>query len=875
MSQVASPEPMTADAGNASGLSSLRTWLQSDRLRWTIWKENRLVLPLFFSLVGVIFLVMLLRSFVWFDSRMYVRNADRFLPLLFPTLMAFGLSIILVLQEREQRTLDWLRTLPISSGELMRFKVAVALVWLVGCWLLSIATDRLLNPRDPISLTEIAAIGGNYAAPIMPLSFPFWIVQSFMILAAGAYASWKFPTALGAVATTCGIVAIPLLVAASLDSMYRLPADDASRIAFYGNLILILPLAALGYWQAKRTLSPALPTPPSRLTGQSQAEQSQSAAALAHSDLDGAAQWGGTACQIRASYCAIIWQTIASTWRSLALFAAMFVGGLVLLFGTVAVQDDNAASPIIAILSSISMVLALAWSGVIIFQGDGSQASLRFLADRGHRAGWSLLARHVVTIAMLSSLALVYMFASTWFTVSANNQSEPLWIPSPLAVVLIGATLYSVSAWVSQLVREPIIAYLVGPIVALIALAWLIFTCTEMLAPLWLVLVIGVVMPVLITGIQMRRFADGTDRPLCYVLAAAGLVLLVAVPLLPAVQHVRAIDRPDSTLIAQWLDEGIGRRQKNGTPVVLRFMVEQLDESATVSQGLSTRGAAYRVGPNDEEMGQAIDRLLRNQRRTPDELVDELNILRRDPSRSARPGSKAFLGNFYHALELARVSASNAGDDGGMAQADKELNLNQWIDAASRIAAAFRLEDSWIVQDSADVLEIWLADVLNDSELVEIVNQQTRREAIDRLPQSEQRDLMRRSAVLSSWAQFATEVQRHRYTSFAYDKGIQKAPSSLIPWSKVPRSEAIVSAVISGLEAGDTVGPAWRRKLHNLMGGDPESFDDGPYGPKFRSHPAVELIRPYDSAPAVYWHMDWEDSIDRLKSQVEGDSDNE
>ena len=102
-------------------------------LRYLCWKEVRQVLPLVWMQLGLGLCLQLL--FLLHPNRMFV---PRFLVFAgMPSLFAVGAGVLLVGQEKERRTLDWLRSLPIAARDLVAVKLATGLVALIAVWCLN------------------------------------------------------------------------------------------------------------------------------------------------------------------------------------------------------------------------------------------------------------------------------------------------------------------------------------------------------------------------------------------------------------------------------------------------------------------------------------------------------------------------------------------------------------------------------------------------------------------------------------------------------------------------------------------------------------------------------------------------------------------
>ncbi|MEO8269896.1 MAG: ABC-2 transporter permease, partial [Aureliella sp.] len=99
------------------------------------WKELRQLLPL----VGLLFIVGLLLQLLTLvtPSDFEWRNAAVVLGM--PGLFAAGAGALLVGQEKELHTFNWLRSLPVPPRDVVRTKLLAGLLGLLLVWLVSLS----------------------------------------------------------------------------------------------------------------------------------------------------------------------------------------------------------------------------------------------------------------------------------------------------------------------------------------------------------------------------------------------------------------------------------------------------------------------------------------------------------------------------------------------------------------------------------------------------------------------------------------------------------------------------------------------------------------------------------------------------------------
>ena len=183
-------------------------------LRHLCWKEVRQVLPLVWMVLGLgvcVQLLLLLLSDRAFVPRFFLVFAGM------PSLFAVGAGVLLVGQEKERRTLDWMRSLPIGPADLMAVKLATGLFALAGVWglnLLLVVLVKVASGRWPTATTADALLN--------PAGWVYlWPLQSIFLLLAGFTTAWFFRSSLVALLALIPLALLPGLIAEGADVVYR------------------------------------------------------------------------------------------------------------------------------------------------------------------------------------------------------------------------------------------------------------------------------------------------------------------------------------------------------------------------------------------------------------------------------------------------------------------------------------------------------------------------------------------------------------------------------------------------------------------------------------------------------------------------------
>ena len=210
-------------------------------------------------------------------------------------------------------------------------------------------------------------------------------------------------------------------------------------------------------------------------------------------------------------------------------------------------------------------------------------------------------------------------------------------------------------------------------------------------------------------------------------------------------------------------------------------------------------------------------------------------------------------------MQFARLGVSNTEQP----TADQIELLQQWVTVVSEMVCGMRNSAGYVDQQIADVFEIWLADTLADESVAKHIDPGVIAVAVNRLPSVADRQKSRRRSVLTTWHRYRSEA--HRYRSFVLDQGIGFAPPGLTPWLKDRRAEAIVMAMLDGIE--NPADNAWLESLHEYQLSPAVDIQQSPYGQAFRTLSAIKTVDLLGKYPGRYWGMDWERDIEDFKEQ--------
>ena len=165
-------------------------------------------------------------------------------------------------------------------------------------------------------------------------------------------------------------------------------------------------------------------------------------------------------------------------------------------------------------------------------------------------------------------------------------------------------------------------------------------------------------------------------------------------------------------------------------------------------------------------------------KQSPEKMIENLNSLNRQPSLAASAIDLSWFRGVFDEMHLVRleVTSNRTPSD------DQIRQMQQWVKAASQIAERFRRSVDSDDQEIADILERELADVFLDTTVTKHLDRTVIRQAINRLPSTQERNASRRRSVLASWHISLDRRRVHR--RFELDHGIHHAPPGLTPWLK-------------------------------------------------------------------------------------------
>ncbi|MCC9657288.1 ABC transporter permease [Rhodopirellula halodulae] len=424
------------------------------RMSHLIWKDFQMLKPL--AIAAAIGILALYGLAVLRSSVDPVADPDLItlsvLWVLVPNLVALGVPPMSLGTENEERTLDWLRTLPVKWWQVLLSKMLVgfaawffALLLATACFVLSYVVLR-----GGWSWQRVSTINGMES--LIEL-----LAYSVGLLLCGWVAALLVRNPIGSVLLVLPfILGVTLLwnalVAELIDTPFRngstfLEADASQRALLLGLAVVftgVLSAAVVGL--ARR-----------RLAGTSDAKWQAPIIAQAYQPTVVQVAWHGKPSRMRA----LLWQQLRQTRMVLG-------AALILLLGTILLSIADPRSNFMEPLFALAWPMMLLVLGVATFHGDRRGCRQGFFADRGWPATLIWLTRLIPTgsMALVLALALPFVSSSRWHFGPPHFQAYGT--QAFVWAILVQCMLFVLGVLTGQWGRRPSLAFFGAPVVALL-----------------------------------------------------------------------------------------------------------------------------------------------------------------------------------------------------------------------------------------------------------------------------------------------------------------------------------------------------------------------------------------------------------------------
>lgn len=688
----------------ASTEQTSRTAYQQPRSleRWSrlFWKEAKQLAPLLCILLVIAALLQLI-GLTFAES--FRSQWHRFVFVCIPPLFALGAGALSVSQEKEQRTIHWLSSLPIDRKLLVMMKLAAGITTLVVCWIVSLLCFWIVTGEPPRLNAESTRI--VYLV----------IVNSFFLVLISFVSAWVFPSSTIALLAIIPMACVPLvfLYLQTLffkESFYQ---SVGSTIANYVAAFLLF--VWLGVIYARDTIVARPSKLVMALPISSRLERTASPSWLLVTQPPSTT---------------LLWQVIKQNWL-ITIFGIAVV--LVPLLSSL-LRSESAL-----VLGLIAYGLLIAALGASIFGYDAARKRVRFLADRGIDPGKVWWSRQIIPLGFLGLFVFFASF-SLWFFSKLN----------PLhGLMIIGCLLmiYFATQWSSQWFPSSILNACAAPAVGLCAVGFSVFAVDAFGAGV-LQFVVAFLLMLMATHTMMRPWMDGRFdlrywighasfcAVIAFVLTIHWFTALFAYPRLSPVVRAEMTQTISSaktypTGFSLVLDPALPR----GIPLdpdLNNSFLESTDPTIAPNQTERTETPITdgKIADWNSQRDRYYDAIEEQLDRRPGPTHDSLDVLR-------------FVTND---ASLARLNAKR------MESADEEkLRYSRALKIAHALVARLRLSPFLMEQDLADRLEFWMTGECRIPETKNWLGKESYKSIAQGLANRTARNEARKRAIAKSW----------------------------------------------------------------------------------------------------------------------------
>ncbi len=470
-------------------------------------KECRQLAPLFLALGG---LTVMLQLFIVAWGPNNPQELQQGIAFLLPALFAIGAGAMLVSQEKELRTLQWLTSLPAPSYLLVLSKFLAAALGLVLIWCLSLSVGLAVQPELVSKVSH--GLGPTYSSGI-ELTWKY-IANSFFLLVAGFVSGWIFGSAWLAM-----VMVIPLAFIPTLLGNLSFFNDSPFQVKYRGYFdcliyaISAMLLVPVGYYFGRGAFAA-----PSQnwLSGIQFRRRDRIVSTRISPSWR---PWPSSA--------AALWQIGLQNRMLLAAGVALVLMPFVpLTFPSLQAgsrEYRNSMELTVALYS-----LFVCWLGASVFASDGFYNRIRFLSDRGISPGLIWWSRILFPALSVVAFGVALVLTARWYLPADNPLTQQFYGPLSSWAVAFG-----ISLWCTQWFRRPFLSFVVAPVVVLGAVIyfWDSILGTLGISQYWIIP--AALVPPIASRVMLRPWMDGRFDLRVKLQHGAFALLILAIPMIP------------------------------------------------------------------------------------------------------------------------------------------------------------------------------------------------------------------------------------------------------------------------------------------------------------------------------------------------------
>lgn len=767
-------------------------------------KEAKQLAPLLAVLLGCGVLLQLLGLLQETANRIGFHTTGL---LLIPVLFAVGAGPLLVSQEKEQRTLRWMASLPVRPWSIVVSKLIVSMLSLIVIWCISLVLTFAFCP------SVFATASSN------DMELLFWPANTFFLLTMGFALAWTLPTAGSTLvalllsASTAGVFAG--LVQEALGTSFS-NADFLGCLSFFQLLITaILILAAIRFGK-------------SSFVSEAKRESSFSwARRREHSTL----VVDRTKTPPLSPASSLIWQI---GWQNRMLWVGVFFIVLMGLASVAYVTEFLQSSTILQISASVGC-LVLSWLGASVFGSDANQGRIRFLAERGvapFKIWWTRLA---LPLGCVIFGLLVFLLMNQAWDLSQNVNRGSGFSPMLGGLMTLAVLMtFGLTQWLPQWTRSTLIAFCISPALAIFSFIYFGFLLSFINAPWWL-LIASIGIPFAATRIMLCPWMDGRTGLRYWLSQSALLAGALVLPLIPFL--ITFATYPDM-------------------PTALRReLTEEAKQYEPVQQGVELVMPANDEGDAASKSG---DKFVGFGDSVSNSIVD----LERKLSSISGPiiYSHNSMRAVFKEAQLMSLRMDTDDDESADSQQQYRERYHRSLILLSKFATHMRMSDRLIDQEVSDQIERWLVHELLQPGRKELFSDEEFSTIVAALANQTGRHQSRRRAIVIAWYGY-----RDRWVGMGgHDFGGLELPA--IPTASMATSWLVTDRNVGQATAALLENLESRHPDSDRFPAEIQSFWPAGAAEIERQSKGVDAnsIR----TPGVLWHQDWETKAAQLNESL-------
>jgi ABC-type transport system involved in multi-copper enzyme maturation permease subunit len=466
-------------------------------IRRLYWKEARQLYPL---AIGLVVMAVFATAGALLSSSRSSFPMPVYILLGIPNLFAVACGAVLVAQEKESRTMQWMQSMPLSQTSIFKTKFVTALVGLGVSWLISLAivgpwltsgewkfaTTRYYNQFIPWE-----------TSPILMAGF-----QSLFLACASLAITWRYKSAMIGLWALIPISVIPSLTIVFLMNVYgrfigNVSASATTWLTCSSTLIAAFVAAVLAHRYSKQALAAEQPKSINRF-----------AVAIENSiKVVKPKRVSLASARVMTPFAGLTRQFVR---RSMLSFAISVVG-LLLLAPFLLMQVFASESLVLGLPVGFAVAICiwLSFLGVYIYSSDRLLDRVRFLVDRG------ISSRLVWWSRLLPTLILVFIAFSCFAWLASHSVHRAFGMRSREAtgdysVVFNGLLwlgVFGLAQWSGQLSYSRILGWLQTPVVLLVSLSAVYYAQSLTGVPYWLLAILAII-PFAATRLTMQDWME-------------------------------------------------------------------------------------------------------------------------------------------------------------------------------------------------------------------------------------------------------------------------------------------------------------------------------------------------------------------------------